>query len=73
MKDYKLWILEELESWCHTFNTQYPEHMEEVIEQEDRGYEYIQYLMLKYEEGKCEKEDYENILFHLWQALAFTS
>lgn len=38
MDIYKDWIVEELESWKDTFNNEYPDHMEETIEYENKGY-----------------------------------
>ncbi|MGX1024340.1 hypothetical protein [Psychroflexus sp. MBR-150] len=64
---YKSWIIDELESWAETFNNNYPDHMEEVIEDEDRSYAEINSLIEKLSEDKCNKDDYENILFHIWQ------
>ena len=65
---YKNWIVDELESWMHTFNNNYPDHMEEVIEEEEESYNSILSLIDKYQNNNCTKEDYENILFHLWQS-----
>lgn len=41
--------------------------MEEVIEEEKKGYDYIHYLIDKFKKNECSKDDYENILFHIWQ------
>lgn len=68
MDVYKDWIVEELESWKETFNNEYPDHMEETIEYENKGYKTISNLIDKYSNSECTKEDYENILFHLWQS-----
>ena len=68
MNIYKDWIIEELESWKQTFNNEYPDHMEEAIENDNKGYNTISNLIDKYSNSECTKEDYENILFHLWQS-----
>jgi siderophore synthetase component len=67
MPIYKYWIIYELEIWAETFNNNYPDHMEEVIEEEKKGYDYIHYLIDKFKKNECSKDDYENILFHIWQ------
>jgi endonuclease III-like uncharacterized protein len=64
---YKTWILDELESWAETFNNIYPEYMEQVIEDENNSYNEIHSLIDKLNKDQCSKEDYENILFHIWQ------
>lgn len=68
MTIYKDWILEELKSWRQTFNNEYPDHMEDTIDYENKGYTTISKLIDKYSNSECTKEDYENILFHLWQS-----
>jgi len=55
-------------SILNTFNNNYPDHMEEVIEEEEESYNSILSLIDKYQNNNCTKEDYENILFHLWQS-----
>lgn len=67
MNNYQNWIIDELESWKQTFNNQYPDHMEEVIDEEKKGYDEIQTLIDKISKNECSKDDYENILFHIWQ------
>lgn len=67
MNNYKTWIIDELEIWKQTFNNQYPDHLEQIILDEKKSYDNIQSLIDKISENKCSKEDYENILFHLWQ------
>ena len=67
MDNYKNWVIDELESWKHTFNNQYPDHMEEIIENENKVINNINKLITKLSNSECTKEDYENILFHLWQ------
>ena len=67
MDNYQNWVINELESWKHTFNNQYPDHMEETIENENKAFDNINNLIIKLSKSECKKEDYENILFHLWQ------
>lgn len=68
MAAYKGWIIHELESWAETFNNHYPDHTEEVIAEENEAYDYIHFLIDKFTKNECSKEDYENILFHIWQS-----
>lgn len=65
--EYKKWIISELENWAETFNNNYPDYMEEVVEEENNGYDFICSLIDKFSKNECSKEDYENILFHIWQ------
>ncbi|MFK5889210.1 MAG: hypothetical protein QM486_00590 [Flavobacteriaceae bacterium] len=67
-QEYKTWIIETLENWAETFNNYYPDHMEEIIEEEDKAYNYIYSLINKINGDSCSKDDYDNILFHLWQS-----
>lgn len=64
--EYKNWIITELENWAETFNNNYPSYMEEVIK-EEKIYYLIHSLIDKLLNDKCSKDDYENILFHIWQ------
>jgi len=41
MHIYKDWTIETLESWAENFNNNYPDHMEETIEEEDKAYNFI--------------------------------
>jgi hypothetical protein len=68
MNVYQYWVVEELESWRQTFNNEYPNYMEDAIEHENSAYKTISDLIDKYSNSECTKEDYENILFHLWQS-----
>jgi hypothetical protein len=68
MNIYKDWIINELESWAETFNNDYPDYMEDKIEEENKAYDFIHKLISKYKNNNCTQEDYENILFHLWQS-----
>ena len=65
--EYKNWIIYELENWAETFSNNYPDNMEEVIEEEKKVYDFIHSLIDKYSNDECSKDDYENILFHIWQ------
>ncbi len=65
--DYKDWVVQELIDWAETFNNKYPDHMEEVIDQENAVYDSIQKLIEKFKNDTCSKKEYNNILFHLWQ------
>ena len=64
---YKSWVIDELESWAETFNNNYPDHMEGAIEEEKKGFDKIHSLIDKLSKDECTKDDYENILFHIWQ------
>lgn len=68
MSEYKTWVVDKLESWAETFNNNYPEHMEDIIEEENQSYELIQNLVVKFLNNNCSKEEYEEILFHIWQS-----
>jgi hypothetical protein len=65
---YQNWIITQLENWMETFNNQYPDYMEEAIEEENEAYKKISDLITKFSNSNCSKKDYENILFHLWQS-----
>ena len=65
---YKLWVISELESWAETFNNSYPEIMIEENKHENETYEFIHNLIYKFSNNKCTKQDYEDILFHIWQS-----
>lgn len=65
--EYKTWIINELENWAETFNNNYPDHMEDELEDEIKVFDEIQSLIKKLTKDKCTKNEYENILFHLWQ------
>lgn len=66
--EYKVWIADELESWAETFNNNYPDHMEKTIEDENNTYDFIHTLIDNYLNNTCSKQDYEKILFHIWQS-----
>ncbi len=66
-RQYKSWIIERLENWAETFNNNYPDHLEEKIEEESNTYNSIKNLIDKYTNGNCTREEYENVLFHIWQ------
>lgn len=63
---YVEWIANELYSWAETWvYGYYPD--EETKKESDEAYYFVQGLALKLETDNCSKEDYDNILFHLWQ------
>lgn len=64
---YEVWIIERLESWAETFNNGHLEYEIEALEDDEEAYNYIHHLIMKFENGTFKKEDYEEILFHLWQ------
>jgi hypothetical protein len=66
-QQYKSWVIEELENWAETFNNNFPNHLEETIEEDNKAYSSIYSLVEKLTKDECSKKDYENILFHLWQ------
>lgn len=66
-KQYKSWVIEKLEDWAETFNNNYPDYLEDKIEEETNAYNSIKTLIERYSDGNCSKEEYETILFHIWQ------
>jgi len=64
---HKFWIIEKLENWKETLNNNYPNYLEETAEERGTYYS-IQALIKNYSNNNCSKAEYENILFHLWQA-----
>lgn len=70
-ESYRGWIMEELDSWSQTFNNSHSNSTdEEIVNWENASYEYIQSLIQKFSDNNCSENDYENILFHLWQQKA---
>ncbi len=67
MNIYKYWIIEELESWKQTFNNDTLNYTEEEKEEENNTYYKIERLIKTFSNSSCNKNDYETILFHLWQ------
>ena len=63
IEKYKNVIVEELYNWAITFYYGHNIDGEEV----DEGYDMVYSLAMRLENNKCTKEDYENILFHIWQ------
>lgn len=69
--NYNDWVINELEEWAETFR-------DDVEKDEDdelvptNSFELIHELIERFENKTCTKEDYENILFHLWQKNDFT-
>ncbi len=68
--NYRDWVVYVLESWVETYNNQHPDNMETIIEDEERAYYYIKNLISKFSKSTCSIEDYEDILFHIWQSKA---
>lgn len=62
--DHIGWVIGTLESWASTYQDE-----EEYEYDEEQGYEYILELIEKLKNDTCTKEDYNDILFHLWQAI----
>lgn len=61
--DYKEWVIDELSSWALTFIDEKDSEGEPTSE----TYDSIMKLVTNFEKTICLSEDYENILFHLWQ------
>lgn len=72
MNYHKNWIAYELRSWADTFNCATGET---YMSDEEKGqrdtdaetYDHIHSLADKLLADTCTKDDYEEILFHLWQ------
>jgi len=64
---YKNIVINELESWAFTFNPEMEESYDEGMEENVGGYDIVHSLVERLKTNKCTKEDYENILFHIWQ------
>ncbi len=67
---YKNIVINELESWAFTFNPEMEKsYYEGTKEYEENvgGYDIVHSLAVRLKRNKCTKEDYENILFHIWQ------
>lgn len=60
---YKDWVIDELSSWALTFI----DEKDDEGEATSKSYDLIIKLVNKFEQNSCSSEDYENILFHLWQ------
>lgn len=58
-KEVKSYIIEELTSWRETWDFD--------NEETENAHTEINKLIKKIKCNKIEKEDYENILFHIWQ------
>lgn len=56
--DHILWVLDKLSEWKETF-----------VDDEDGCWELINELENSLEGGTCTKEEYDTILFHLWQSI----
>ena len=71
IEEHWKWVYDHLESWCFTFQ-------DEAIDEEtgkDENvppWETLNKLLLKISKQKrLSKNDYENIIFYLWQKVAF--
>lgn len=62
--DYKKWVIETLESWIETFDLG---NYECDCDAEEHTYEQLTELLERYVNNECDKEDYETIIFQLWQ------
>jgi hypothetical protein len=58
---YRGWVANELREWADTFRD------EDFEESEDDAYNDIMDLANRVEHGDCSQDDYENVMFHLWQ------
>lgn len=56
-------ILPELYEWAETFDLELDEEGEKTLE----SYCIVFDLVQRFENGQCDKNDYENILFHIEQ------
>ena len=70
--EYKKWVIETLESWVETFDLgnydcdcEYGEDCD--CDAEEHTYEQLTELLERYANNECDKEDYETIIFQLWQ------
>jgi hypothetical protein len=59
--EYKQWVIAKLEDWRETFD-----------EDKDDGWDKINLLIIKYRNNDCSGQDYEDILFHLWQKIYYS-
>lgn len=69
MQEHIVWLTEELKNWAATSNPYELFVCDEDYDhtEEDITYDMIHQLVESLEKGTCSKEDYDNILFHLWQ------
>lgn len=71
MQEHINWIISKLEDWAESFNnTAHPVSHYEDEEDNAEVYEELQKLIEKLKTDSCTKEDYDEILFHLWQMKA---
>ncbi|MFB0946465.1 MAG: hypothetical protein ACI8WW_002945 [Oceanospirillaceae bacterium] len=61
------WVADELRRWAETWH--FHSYAHEESKEEDDAYYFVKNLALKLETDNCSKEDYDHILFHLWQKL----
>jgi thymidylate synthase len=68
--DAKGWVTEVLSDWADTFEDWTEEYGDgRDIDKNQSGFDIIQKLIEKLENDTCSKEDYKEILFHMWQSL----
>jgi len=60
---YNDWVVYELTNWAQTFTDEKDADGNPTSE----SYDIIMRLVENYKNKNCTKQDYENILFHLWQ------
>ncbi len=58
---WKTYIIGKLEDWRETWSD------DETQEEEFEAYQEVGELIETFKQDTCNKHDYENILFHLWQ------
>lgn len=71
MTTHKHWVADILRSWATTFDIRYGVYKSNEEAEEDKvnaeAYDYINLLADKLLNDTCTIDDYENILFHLYQ------
>jgi len=60
-REVKNWLIDTLKDWQFTF---------ESNDSDTGGWYALENIINRLESKDCTREDYENILFHLWQTLA---
>ena len=63
IKTKKGYIAEELHTWALTFIGELDDDGEETLE----AYDYVFELAERLKNNQCSEEDYEDVLFHIWQ------
>ena len=59
----KTWVIEELTSWQTTFENE----VDEDGDDDDSGWDELERLIDNVKADSCTKDDYEEVIFHLWQ------